>query len=59
MFLSETLELDCHSAEHGLVKNYNHALVGLSVRNRSQGERRIKAFEAFLPISEGHLLKQV
>src|ERR1044071_4515207 len=42
MFLSETLELDCHSAEHGLVNYYNHALVGLSVRNRSQGERQIR-----------------
>src|ERR1044071_7187874 len=46
MFLSETLELDCHSAEHGLVNYYNHALVGLSVRNRSQGERRIRGLRS-------------
>jgi len=57
MFCLKPWELDCHSAEHGLTNAettlWSVCPLGI-VRKERDG---LKAFEAFLPISEGHLLK--
>jgi len=56
--VSETLRSRLPCGRTWEINSWNHALVGWSVRYRSQGERRIRGLQCLEhPHSEGRLLK--